>query len=244
MDGVAAVKVGAVTDLANSAKWVVPRVDLLVLAAPPRANVRLLEELRAPIAKHGVLVTDVSSVKGAIVKAAEAAGVGGQFAGSHPLCGTHRTGFEGAQPDLYRGALVYVTPTGEGQEVARETADFWERVLGSSTVVLDSALHDEFLAWTSHLPHAVSSALAVTLSRDAPRGLSFGTGARDTTRLAAGSVEMWRDIFMTNRENTAAALDHFERSIRELRGALETGASDAVAAWLEEGARFRRELDA
>ena len=73
---------------------------------------------------------------------------------------------------------------------------------------------------------------------------SFGAGARDTTRLAAGSVEMWRDIFMTNRENTAAALDHFERSIRDLRCALEAGASDAVAAWLEEGARFRRGLDA
>src|SRR5438876_570438 len=100
------------TDVARSA-------DLLILAAPPAANINQLDAL-VPHLKPGAVVTDVGSVKRAIVARAEQLGLHERFAGSHPLAGTHRHGFEASRPDLFRRAVVYVTPCRHGETAARE----------------------------------------------------------------------------------------------------------------------------
>jgi prephenate dehydrogenase len=110
-------------------------------------------------------------------------------------------------------------------------------------VLIDPAAHDRQLAWTSHLPQAVASALAKTLADHGLAGLSFGTGARDTTRLAASSPDMWLDILLYNRTEVAKAIQAAEGGLAELRRLLEAGDADGLRAYLGAGQRFREGLD-
>ncbi|MEX1051441.1 MAG: prephenate dehydrogenase/arogenate dehydrogenase family protein, partial [Gemmatimonadales bacterium] len=211
-------------------------------AAPPLVNLELLAHWGSVMLERGALLTDVTSVKQPFVALAAKRGLGKVFAGSHPLAGTHEQGFAAARPDRFRQAIVYVTGLPDGEDAAREIADFWTTVFESHVVRLDATTHDTRLALTSHLPQAVASALAVTLARQAGAA-AVGPGARDTTRLAAGSVEMWRDLLVLNREAVLAAIEHFERDLGDLRRVLQDGDAPALSEWLGVGARWREELD-
>jgi cyclohexadieny/prephenate dehydrogenase len=238
---VAAVKQGALDDAPHAAAEVVSRVELLVLAAPPAANLDLLERV-APKLAAGCLVTDVGSVKRAVVAKAEALGLGARFAGSHPMAGTERTGFESARADLFLGAVVYVTPAAGGEQTAREICHFWESVCDAHPVVLDARAHDAQLALTSHLPQVVSSLLGLYLSRHLPSGAALGPGARDTTRLAASEPRMWTEILLLNRDEVLPVLRGLEEPLGELQRALESGDAERVQGWLASASRWRRGL--
>jgi prephenate dehydrogenase len=214
-----------------------------VLAAPPAANLELLGSLK-PHLGAGALVTDVGSVKRAIVARAEGLGLGPRFAGGHPLAGTHEHGFAAARGDLFKGAVVYITSTRDGNGAAREVSHFWESVLEAHTVLIDPAQHDHQLALTSHLPQAVASLLANCFALAAPPGATFGPGAHDTTRLAASEPALWTEIFLMNRDELLPALRSLEQPLGELERALETGNVSAVTAWLRRAAQWRRKADA
>jgi prephenate dehydrogenase len=230
---------GALDDAPPRATDVARVADLLILAAPPAANVAQLESVVQHL-KPGALVTDVGSVKRAIVARAERLGVGARFAGSHPLAGTHRHGFEASRADLFRGAVVYVTPCADGADAAREIAHFWQEVLSAEPVVLDADRHDAQLAATSHVPQVVASLLADFLARHAPRGSSFGPGAHDTTRLAASEPELWTEILLMNRDEILPALRKLEESLGTVERALEVGDAAALTEWLTRAAEWRR----
>ena len=148
---VAAARQGAIDDAPPRAVDVARAVELLVLAAPPAANLQLLVSLEPHIGA-GALVTDVGSVKRAIVARADGLRIGPRFAGGHPLAGTHAHGFAAARIDLFKGAIVYITATRNGDGTAREVSHFWESVLEAHPVRIDAAQHDHQLALTSHLP--------------------------------------------------------------------------------------------
>lgn len=237
-DASGALRSAAITDAADSPAAAVRHADLVILAAPPEANLALLDQL-GPLLRPGALVTDVTSVKSAVVFRAERAGLGARFAGSHPLAGTHASGFTAARADLLRGAVVYVTPTADpaGGQVAREIMDFWSDVMGAEAVLMDAEAHDRQLAWTSHLPQATASALAAVLARRV--GASFGTGARDTTRLAASASGMWSELFALNREAVTAALAELEKELGTLRQHLLAREDAEVRALLERARKWR-----
>ncbi len=230
---------GALDDAPARASEVARVADLLVLAAPPAANLVQLEAL-IPHLKSGALVTDVGSVKRGIVARAERLGIGARFAGSHPLAGTHQHGFEASRADLFRGAVVYVTPCRDGELAAREIVDFWEHVLEAEPVVLDAERHDSQLAATSHVPQIVASLLGDFLARHAPPGSTFGSGAIDTTRLAASDPHLWTEILLMNRDELLVALRALEESLGSVERALETGDARALTAWLTRAAEWRR----
>lgn len=242
-DAVHALKAQAVHDIADSPARAVAGADLVILAAPPGAILDLLDGL-PPLLAPGALVTDVASVKLPVVQRARAAGLAARFAGSHPFAGTHQQGWAGARADLCAGAVVYVCSTGpEGESAAREIMDFWSGVLGAAPVLIAAAAHDSRLAWTSHLPQAVASALAATLARaPALRGATVGTGLRDTTRLAASPVEMWVDILLRNRAPVTDALGAMEGTLAELARLLAAGDRDGLTRLLTEAASYRRGL--
>ncbi len=239
----AAVRQGAIDDAPPRAADVARAVELLVLAAPPAANLALLGSLKPHIGA-GALVTDVGSVKRAIVARADGLGLGRRFAGGHPLAGTHAHGFAAARVDLFKGAVVYITATRDGDDAAREVSHFWESVLDAHTVRIDAAQHDHQLALTSHLPQAIASLLANVFALAAPRGATFGPGARDATRLAASEPALWTEIFLMNRDELLPALRSLEEPLGELERALETGDAQAVTAWLSRAAQWRRQADA
>lgn len=243
-DRVAAVKAGALDDIADNLERAVAGADLVVLAAPPRAIVDLLPAI-VPHLDPAALVTDVASIKLPVMQAAVSAGLATRFAGSHPYAGTHVAGWAGARPDRLTGALVYVCSTGaEGEPAAREILDFWESVYAAHAVRIDALDHDRQLGWTSHLPQAVSTALARTLSTQPDlRGASYGTGARDTTRLAASPPAMWADILLLNSGPVLEALEHTRDQLGTLHDLLVHGDRAGLEHYLEQAAEFRRSLD-
>jgi len=243
-DAVQALRSSAVTELADSAVKAARGAELVVLAVPAHATLDLIGRLR-PALEPGAVLTDVCSVKGPVLARALAEGLGDRFAGGHPLAGTHGSGFGAARPDRLRGCVVYVCETGApgGDQVGRRVMRFWEQVLEAQPVLIDPADHDRQLAWTSHLPQAVASALAKTLADRGLAGVSFGSGARDTTRLAASSPDMWLDIRRYNRAEVAQALAAIEGGLAELRRLLAAEDADGLRAYLAAAQRFREGLD-
>ncbi len=242
LERVTAVQQGALDDTPHHARDVARAVQLLVLAAPPAANLELLQTL-APHLSPGALVTDVGSVKRAIVARAEALGLETRYAGSHPLAGTQRRGFEASRADLFRGAVVYVTPTAGGHGAAREVAHFWDTVCEAHPVVLDAARHDAQVAITSHLPQIVASLLGIFLARHLPAGATLGPGARDTTRIAASDPGLWTEILLMNRDELLPALRSLEEPLGEIERALEAGDAGALRGWLTRAALWRQRID-
>ncbi len=243
-DGVQALRASAITELADSAPRAMQGAELVVLAVPARATLDLIGRL-PPSLEAGAVLTDVCSIKGPVLASATAVGLGDRFAGAHPLAGTHASGFAAARPDRLRGCVVYVCETGApgGDRAARGIMRFWEQVLEAQPVLIDAAAHDRQLAWTSHLPQAVASALARALADRGLAGLSFGTGARDTTRLAASSPDMWIDILLYNRAAVTEALDATEASLAELRRLVTAGNADGLRRYLAVAQRFREGMD-
>lgn len=180
----------------------------------------------APHAPAGALFTDAGSTKQAlceqIAAAEDSQGVlagGVRFIGSHPLAGGEQSGPAAGRADLFVGRKVIVTPTGNHreQDVAR-IASFWES-LGAAVERMAPEHHDQALAAVSHVPHMIAALLA---NETDDRHLSLAsTGWLDTTRIAAGDVEMWKQIVAANRGNIVEALLHFEGSLAALREAIE-----------------------
>jgi prephenate dehydrogenase len=243
-DGVQALQASAITELADSAPRALAGAELVVLAVPPRATLDLIGSLGAAL-EPGAVLTDVCSVKVPVVARAIASGLGARFAGGHPLAGTHASGFLAASPERLRGCAVYVCETGEpgGDRAARALMRFWQDVLEASPILIDAAAHDRQLAWTSHLPQAVASALAKSLADRGLAGLSFGTGARDTTRLAGSSPDLWVDVLLYNREGIGEAITAAEGALAELRRLIVAGDAEGLREYLAAAQRFREGLD-
>jgi prephenate dehydrogenase len=243
-EGIQALKASAITELADTPTGAVRGAELVVLAVPPQATLDLL----APIASAldpGAFLTDVCSIKAPVIQRAIAAGVGDRFAGSHPLAGTHESGFASALPERFRGCVVYICQTGaaQGHRAAGLLAGFWEDTLEASPVFIGAEAHDRQLAWTSHLPQAVAFALAKVLADQQLGGVSFGSGARDTLRLAASNPDIWVDILRYNREPLDEALARAEAGLAELRRLIAAGDPGALQHYLEAARQFRRGIE-
>jgi len=227
-----AMEVGAVDRAGGSLEEAVAGADLVVLCTPVAQMAGLAREI-APLLEPGACVTDVGSVKEAVVVAAEGpiAGAGGCFIGSHPMAGSERTGVTAAREDLFCRAVSVVTPTEASDAGALERVrGLWEAV-GARVLTMTPRHHDVLVSRSSHLPHLLAATLArFVLSPEQPaeQGCLCATGFRDTTRVASGSPEMWRDIALGNRVALLAALDGMQGALTEFRGLLEAGDGRAV----------------
>jgi prephenate dehydrogenase len=242
-EAVEALKASAITELADTPGRAVRGADLVVLAVPPRATIDLIGRL-GPALEPGAVLTDVCSVKRPVLARAAEAGLAARFAGGHPLAGTHDSGFLAARPDRLRGCVVYVCELADGgDKPARAVMGFWREVLEAEPILIDAAAHDRQLAWTSHLPQAVAYALAHALAERRLGGASYGSGARDTTRLAASSPEVWLDILLMNQPALGEALEQTGAALAELRALLAAGDTAGLERYLSAAREFRRGLD-
>ncbi|MFM8469565.1 MAG: prephenate dehydrogenase [Limisphaerales bacterium] len=230
----------ATTDLASAVK----DADLVVLCTPI-AQMRALSEKCAPVLKAGALVTDVGSVKGVVVAELEPlfAKAGAQFVGSHPMAGAEKTGPAAARADLFEKAVCVVTPGAKTPvKAVKAMEELWASV-GGRPLRLSPDQHDSLVARSSHLPHVVAAELAnYVLSPAHPKEQPAlcATGFRDTTRIASGSPEMWRDIALANRKHLARALGVFVEDLQEFQRALEAGDAKAMDEFFET-AKHRRD---
>jgi prephenate dehydrogenase len=225
-------RVGAVDYSTTDLLAAVSNADLVILCTP-LAQMRLLAQQFLPVLKRGAIVTDVGSVKSGVVRELESiiAKAGAHFVGSHPMAGGEKMGVLAARADLYANAVCVVTPTKKSNVVAvRKVKQFWKS-LGARVLKLDAAQHDLLVSRSSHLPHVVAATLAnLVLNPAGPKTQAAlcATGFRDTTRIASGSPEMWRDIALANRQNLLRALAAFETELEKFQIALKRGDARAV----------------
>ena len=204
--------------------------DLVVLAVPVDAAIRVLRRIAANA--HGArLVTDLGSTKRSIVAEATALGLADRFVGSHPLCGDHRSGWASSRACLFVDALVYMCPCEtEGQVsdgLVHAVSELWQRV-GARTTMVSADEHDRRLGWSSHLPHVVSTTLALALARAGVPRDQLGPGGRDVTRLAGSSPDLWTAIACENAQPLAEALAAAEGEIASFKAFVLRGDADAV----------------
>ncbi len=236
-------KVGALDYATTDLLAAVSGADLVILCTP-LAQMRTLTEQFLPALKRGAIVTDVGSVKADVVRELEAliAKAGAHFVGSHPMAGGEKMGVLAARADLYANAVCVVTSTKKSNAAAvRKVAQFWKS-LGSRVVSMDAAKHDALVSRTSHLPHVAAAALAsLVLDPKQPSAQSglCANGFRDTTRIASGSPEMWRDIAMTNRKNISQAVDALVTELKKFQAALKQGDAKAVEKFFATGKERR-----
>jgi prephenate dehydrogenase len=228
-------------DVAADDMVVLAEADLVVLAAPVRQNLQLLDDLDDHVRQPAV-VTDTGSTKRAMVEAARRLPPRFTFIGGHPLGGAASSGLEHARPDLFTGRPWLFTPTEEARGEALEKLLAFARALGAVPRLLDAAAHDRMLAFLSHLPQLTASALMrVVGDAVGEEGLALaGRGLVDTTRLASSPPEIWQDVTATNADEIAVALDTFITLLQDLRG--ELGAGDRLAEVFLEAARWRAML--
>ncbi|OZI38440.1 prephenate dehydrogenase [Bordetella genomosp. 10] len=238
-----AYELGLIDDSATAAE-AAAQADLVMLAAPVGAMAQVLAEMR-PHLKPGAVVTDAGSTKAEVVQAARAA-LGERiacFVPGHPIAGAERVGPDAADAELYAGRNVILTPLAENdpRDVARVRAS-WE-ACGARVHEMDVASHDRVLGSVSHMPHFLASVYVAQVARseDAAERLALaGSGFRDFTRIAAGSTEMWRDIFLSNRDAMMAELAALRAVLDSAEQALDRRDGAALEALLEEAALCRR----
>jgi prephenate dehydrogenase len=232
---------GCVTKATTDLRTGVKQAQLIVVCTP-------VDQIAAHVAEagrhcpFGSPITDVGSTKAAWIPAAEAGlisrfGTQVPFVGSHPIAGSEKTGPEAASADMFESRTVVVTPTPASDPDSTAAIECFWQLLGARVVRMNPEEHDRSLAYTSHLPHLVAAALAHSTP---PDELDLtGTGWQDTTRIAAGDAELWRQILLANRGGTLLALADFERVLVEYRSALESADGAKLAELLAEGKRRR-----
>ncbi len=209
--------------------------DLVVVCTPVQFVVPQVLFCTNVIAAGG-LITDVGSTKQTICT--ELAGpAGGTFCGSHPLAGSEKSGVSYASADLFVGRLTVVTPTEQTPDwLTERTEKFWQ-ALGSRTLRMTPQEHDCGVARTSHLPHVVAAALAAAT----PQALLplAASGWCDTTRVAAGGVELWQQILLENQQPVLEALQEFSASLQPWIAALKAGDAGQIEQLLQAGKQQR-----
>jgi prephenate dehydrogenase len=237
-------KIGAVDHATRNLARAVENADLVILCTP-LSQMREITEKMLPALKPGAIVTDVGSVKGSVVDDLEPliAQAGGFFVGSHPMAGGEKTGVSAAHADLFEKTVCLLTPTSRSnKDVVNKLEKFWQSV-GARVLRMSPSMHDDLVSRSSHLPHVVAAELAnyvLSPAHSKEQEAVCANGFRDTTRIASGSPEMWRDIAMANRKNLQRVLGVFIEDLQEFSLALEKEDVKAVEEFFE-NAKNRRD---
>lgn len=229
----------ASTDLAETCR----DSEFIVLCAPVNRIITLAEEI-SKFATNDPIVTDVGSVKADIVQRCETTLASqARFIGSHPMAGSEKTGMENACGDLFDNRTCFVTPSSNSDaDALTQTTAFWQAV-GSKVVQETPDKHDQIVAQVSHLPHLLASSLATFLSARCPSAADYcGNGLRDTTRVASGSPELWREIVAQNRHEVLRAMRDYQDHLQSLTAAIANESDFELLEQLTNGKTFRDQL--
>lgn len=244
-----AVQMGAIDHFELEPFKAVSQSDLIILATPVETYLTQIHTWGKDLAPS-TIVSDVGSVKGPLVSNIEAQMPPSTFfVGAHPIAGKEKSGVAHADSRLFQGARCVVTPTPHTNTRALEKiCRLWEAA-GSVVLSMDPVEHDWVLGAVSHLPHIAAFSLMHTLqalqgeTREATDLLDFsGGGLRDTTRIAASSPEMWRDICVANHENLVKMVDLYIQQLQEFRELLNNQDSSGLYKAIERAKEIRERL--
>jgi len=243
----AAIRQGAIDEIAARPETAVRGASLVLLAAPVRSLQPLLVRIAAALAPDATVI-DVGSVKQALVATAETDLPSGQFVGCHPMAGAEYSGVEAADAGIFAGRVCFVcAPKNARAECVSAAHAFWTGI-GCQTVAIDPAVHDRLMAAQSHLPHVAAFALAAALAPELPfldRTTSAGsptTSLRDTTRIAASGPAVWRDILLANASHVLPLIERLGDRVQDLVRAVAAHDGEAIERILAAGQACRQWL--
>ena len=225
-------QLGVIDVEAPSALLAVAGADIVLLAVPVSATEATLKAIKHLVTPQ-MLVMDVGSTKADVVQAAERAlrDKVGSFVPAHPITGREVSGVEHAEAELYSGRQVILTPTERTITAQLQRAqDIWT-ALGCRVTSMSPEAHDNAFAAVSHLPHLLAFSLvnSITGQEHADTFLSLaGPGFRDFTRIAASDPKVWRDIFLSNREELLAQSSLFQQALQRLEEAMRSNNAQAI----------------
>jgi prephenate dehydrogenase len=215
----------------------------VVFCAAPVAGLSDLALAALAVCGPDAVVTDVGSTKREIVAAL---GAEERFIGGHPLAGAETAGVGSARAELFEGARWYLTPSDRSAGLLYDRLQRMIAGLGARPQAIDADTHDRLMATVSHLPHVLANLLvgqaAAELTRDSERLPEVGPSFRDMTRVAGANPAIWADIFFSNREALAEALDSATERLREASELIRGGDREALGAWHAAAAGDRRAL--
>ncbi|GER85889.1 prephenate dehydrogenase [Dictyobacter vulcani] len=224
-----ACKIGAIDQEYASMTEAVNRAELVILATPVGVVRDILQSI-APVLTAGTVVTDVSSTKTQVVSwAEEFLPTTVSFVGGHPMAGKEVSGVEVADPELFKSCIYCLTPTARTCSTAISKVTSLVEILGAQLRFLEPAEHDGLVASVSHLPFLIAATLMNTVGEDSTwrdASVLASSGFRDTTRLAAGNPEMYRDICLTNSSSIVHWLDAYVSNLSTLRDQIAMHKSD------------------
>ena len=239
-------KASRLIPIAGSFEEAVEMADIIVLCSHSGSIAGSLRQLGSLI-RPNTLVLDVSSVKGEVAQEANRIpGMGLHFVPCHPMAGKEKSGPSFADPHLYKGKVVFITPLPKNpKSLVQKAFRFWKKV-GAVPVPTDTRIHDRSVALTSHLPHVLAAALMELYGENQRRSPIFkkavGSGFLDFTRIAAGNPSMWGDIVEMNAGEIKYFLSRYRRRLGELEKKLEKGKSRYWRDFFEKSRALREQI--
>jgi cyclohexadieny/prephenate dehydrogenase len=240
-------ELGIVDAVEADAARAVRGADCVILCIPVGAYAAVMRAI-APHLMPGAILSDVGSTKGSVVRdLVPLLPEGVHLVPAHPMAGTEHSGPDAGFPTLFQGRYCILTPLpGSDPAAAEKVAELWRRC-GSMVETMDAATHDKVVAIVSHLPHLIAFTICGTAddlaeeTREAV--LKFAaSGFRDFTRIAASDVEMWRDVFLNNREAVLEMLARFTEDAQAFGRAIRWGQAEFIEDRIRRGRSIRRGL--
>ena len=221
--------------------------DFVILGAPVGANAAIAEAI-GPKLKPGAIVSDVGSVKGAVIRdVLPHLPDGVHLVPAHPVAGTEFSGPDAGFAELFENNWCILTPPeGCDAKALEKVSDFWRRA-GSMVDIMDAAHHDKVLAIISHLPHLlayniVGTVKDIELVTDRDVVKYAAGGFKDFTRIAASDPVMWRDIFLKNQDAVLEMLGRFSEDLAALQRAIRWGDGEKLEEMFTRTRAIRRDL--
>ena len=237
-------EIGLCDSIHDTAAAAAEGADLVILCVPVGAMRAVMEEI-APVLKPGCVISEVGSVKRAVIDAVEPAlPEGVHFVPAHPLAGTEHSGPRSGFAELFDNRWCLMTPDDPDHPAVATLRAFWEG-LGSNVDYMDASHHDLVLAVTSHAPHLIAYTM-VGVADDLQRVTDSevinysAAGFRDFTRIAASDPTMWRDVFLTNKDATLEILGRFTEELFALQRAIRQGDGDMLFDYFTRTREIRR----
>lgn len=240
-------ELGIADDAAGDAAAALKGADLIIVCTPVGVCGAVVEEI-GPYLGKGAILSDVGSVKGAVVaQMAPHVPAGVHFIPAHPLAGTEFSGPDAGFATLFQNRWSILTPL-EGADAAAvaRLANFWTRI-GAKVETMSPEHHDKVLALTSHLPHLIAYNIVGTADDFGEQTRSevikfSASGFRDFTRIAASDPTMWRDIFLNNREAVLEMLGRFNEDLSALQRMIRRGDGEGLFDFFTRTRAIRRSI--
>ncbi len=219
---------------------------LIILCAPVDVNIGYMREL-ARITGPETVITDVGSVKGGIMKAAEECGLSDRFLGGHPMAGKEKGGYENSDPLILENAYYILTPTASCKTGLLSDMTSFVQALHAVPIVMTTDGHDKATAAVSHVPHIIASSLVrlVAKSDDSDEHMKTiaAGGFRDITRIASSDPALWETIFLENREQILSLLPGFEDELKRYEEALQAKDGRKLRELFADSKEFRDSIE-